>query len=448
MTTPTLTRTLTLRDLTLLTIGTVIGSGIFLTPAGILRNVEGFPGLALCVWIAGGILSLLGALTYGELTAARPQTGGLYVFIRDCFGPLPAFLFGWALFFVISTGTVATLAVAFTTYLQELAPLTMWMQKAIAVFLIGVMAAVNIRGTRQSADLNNWATATKVFAILLMSGALIYFGRGWGSAPAVWPAQMSAPLVSGFGAAMISVLWAYEGWQWVTYSAGETKDPQRTFPLGLFAGTLALTAIYVLANIAYVSALGAAAPENNRIAAVAVATVIGPTAAKLLTVAILISVFSAANSSLITAPRVFFAMAHDGIFFKSLARIHPRYQTPAFAIGASSVWAAVLALSGTFEKLLAYVVFGGWLFYGLAAGCVFVYRRRLEAEGNTVASLPYRVPGYPVTPILFILSAVAIIANNIYADARGSAIGLGIIAIGLPAYWVWRRRAREAARGV
>ncbi|MBV9574094.1 MAG: amino acid permease, partial [Acidobacteriales bacterium] len=227
-----LSRVLGLRDLVLLVVGTVIGSGIFLVPGSVLRPVGNSIPLAMLIWLSGGILSLLGALTYGELSALKPQAGGLYIFIRDCFGPFLAFLFGWTLFFVISSGSVATLAVAFSNYLGEFIPLNPAVAKLVSVLVIVVIAAVNVRGTRGSANLQNVATAIKVAAILLMSAALIWLGKGSGAAThMVSHVMKSAEYVSGFGLGMISVLWAYEGWQYATFSAGEAVNPQRNFPI-------------------------------------------------------------------------------------------------------------------------------------------------------------------------------------------------------------------------
>src|SRR5919202_883556 len=292
-----LPRTLGLRDLILLTIGSVIGSGIFLVPGAVLRQVGGFVVPAMLVWLVGGVLSLLGALTYGELGAMKPAAGGLYVYIRDCFGRFPAFLFGWTLFFVISSGAVATLSVAFSAYLGELVPLNAWLEKLIAVLMIVVVTTVNVIGTRASADLQNWTTATKVFGILLMSACLLWLGRGFqGPGAALWPARYDASLASGFGLAMIGVLWAYEGWQFVTYNAGEVVEAKRTLPLGLARGAAALVVIYLVANFGYLAALGpTGVADSNRLAATAVSTVVGPGAAKLIALIILISIFSATN---------------------------------------------------------------------------------------------------------------------------------------------------------
>ncbi len=432
-----LVRTLGLRDIILLTIGSVIGSGIFLVPGAVLRQVDGFIVPALLVWLVGGILSLLGALTYGELGAMKPAAGGLYIYIRDCFGRFPAFLFGWTLFFVISSGSIATLAVAFTAYLGEIVPVTSVVAKLIAVLMIAVVAAVNVLGTRKSANLQNWTTAIKVIGILVMSGALLWLGSGFtGSGSVLWPAAFDSSLASGFGLAMIGVLWAYEGWQFVSYSAGEVKNPQLNFPLGMLSGTAALVLIYLFANVGYLAALGpSGVAGSDRLAATAVATVVSPAAAKLVSVMILISIFSAANSIFLTSPRVYYAMATDGLFFRRLAEVHPRFKTPAFAVIAGAVWAAVLAVTGTFQQLLTYVVFIGWIFYALAAASVFVYRRRMPD-----AVRPYRVPFYPLTPLLFIAAAAVIVVNTIVTQPGLAAIGFGIVLIGAPAYFIWRRK--------
>jgi APA family basic amino acid/polyamine antiporter len=430
-----LPRTLGLRDLVFLTIGSVIGSGIFLVPGAVLRQVDGLILPGLLVWLAGGVLSLLGALTYGELGAMKPAAGGLYVYIRDCFGRFPAFLFGWTLFFVISSGAVATLAVAFSAYLGELVPLTPRLEKLIAVLMIVLVAAVNVVGTRVSADLQNWTTAIKVSGILLMSAALLWLGRGFqGAGPLLWPTQYNTTLASGFGMAMIGVLWAYEGWQFVTYSAGEVVNAKRNLPLGLVVGTAALVGIYLIANVGYLAALGpTGVAGSSRLAAAAVSAIVSPWAAKLVAIMILISIFSATNGTKLTAPRVYYAMARDGLFFQRLAEVHPRFKTPAFAVIAGAAWSIILAVTGTFEQLLTYVVFVGWIFYALAAASIFIYRRRLPD-----AVRPYRVPGYPITPLLFIIAAAALAVNTIVTQPARAAIGLGIVFLGAPAYLIWR----------
>lgn len=434
----TLLRTLTLRDVTLLVIGSVIGSGIFLVPGTVLRQVEGHVGWALLAWVVAGALSLVGALTYGELSARDPKAGGLYVFLREAFGPLPAFLYGWTLFFAIASGAVATLAVAFSGYAREIFSFRPTLGKAVALGMIVVLAAVNVRGTRSSADVQNWTTALKVGALVLMSGILFRFGSGWAELKMNFSlSPSSVSLASGFGLAMIGVLWAYEGWQFCTFSAGEARDPQRTFPRAFLIGSTALIAIYVVANLAYLVALGPLRmARSHSIATDAMSAVIGPTAAVVVTLAILVSIFSAANSVILTASRVFYAMARDGLFFRRLAEVHPRFRTPAASVLALSGWAALLALSGTFEQLLTYVIFSGWIFYGLGAASLFIYRRR-----RSDASCSYRVPAYPWTPLIFILAAALLVGNTIATQPVRAAVGLGIVSLGIPAYLLWRRRA-------
>jgi len=286
----------------------------------------------------------------------------------------------------------------------------------------------------------NWTTAIKVAAILLMAIVLVSMGTGMREADrSLVPESVDAALLSGMGLAMIGVLWAYEGWQYVTFSAGEAQDPQRTFPRGIVLGTTALIAVYLLANVAYLAALGPdAAGQSEAVAADAVRAVMGSGAGTLIAAAIVISMFGAANGITLTAPRVYYAMARDGIFFKRLAEVHPRFGTPALAVIGSSVWAAVLALSGTFEQLLTYVVFAGWIFYALGGISLLLYRR-----SRPDAARPFRVPGYPWTPILFVLSAAAIVVNTLFAQPKQALLGLGVVLLGTPAYYVWNRERRS-----
>ena len=436
-----LARVLRLPDVILIVVGTVIGSGIFLVPGGVLRDSGGDVGLALLVWIVGGVLSLLGALTYAELGAMNPRAGGLYVYLRDAFGPLPAFLYGWALFFVIGSGSIATLSAAFARYIQQFVVLSALSAKLVSLAVILVVAGVNVRGTRQGAVVQNWSTAIKVGALLLLSALLLATGSGLASTQVrVLATPLSTELLRGIAVAMVAVLWAYEGWQYVTFSAGEIVEPQRVFVRGIVAGTLAIVAIYLLANLGYLAALGPVeVAQSNRVAADAVSTRFGDTWGRLVTIPILVSIFGAANGIALTAPRVFYAMARDGLFFRKLAEVHPRFGTPAVAILAGSAWTMVLAGSGTFEQLLTYVVFTGWAFYGLAAASIFVYRRRLPQ-----AARPFRVPGYPVTPLLFIAASGGIVVSTLVSRPTQALLGIGIILLGMPAYWWWRRSNRAA----
>src|SRR5205807_8793732 len=309
------------------------------------------------------------------------------------------------------------------------------------VAMIAAVTAVNIRGVRHAATVQNWSTALKVGAIVALALAGFALGDGFHRRDMrMFTTPPSLASFSAAGGALLGVRWAYEGWQNVTNSAGEAADPQRTFARGIGLGTAALVAIYLTANAGYVGAVGApGVAASDRVAADAVHALFGPAAAKLVTLVILVSIFSAANGLALTGPRMYFAMARDGLFFRSLSQVHPRFGTPALAVAAGTVWATLLALSGTFEQLFTYVVFASWMFAALAAASIFVLRRR-----RPDAPRPLPVPRYPVTPALFIAAAVAIVVNTVVARPVQALIGLGIVASGLPAYFVWAWLARRS----
>lgn len=429
------------RDLLYLFVGSVIGSGIFIAPGLILRQVHASVGLSLLVWIVGGGLSLLGALTYAELAAANPEAGGLYCYIRDGFGKLPAFLYGWCLFVVIASGTIAALARAFTKYLNEIVQLGEWQSNAASLGMIAVVTIVNVWGTRKSSSLQNVTTAIKAGLVIVLSVALFASGHHGGEIGTAMKTDLHGfSLLSSFGLAMIAALWAYEGWQFGTYSAGEVVEPERAFPKAFFLGSLFLIGLYLIAVLAYLVALGpAAASMTDAIAATAAKAVLGEWAGKLVAATILISVFSSTNSVILTAPRVFYAMAKDNLFFKKLAEVHPRFHTPAASVISLGLLAAILTQAGKFSELVEGVIFVGWIFYGLAGAAIFPLRRKLAGR-----ELPYRVPGYPWTPILFVLSAIAIVGNAIYratidpAQFRHVLAALALLGAGVPVYLFWR----------
>ena len=434
-----LKRTLTARDVAVITVGTVIGSGIFLTPGGVLRN-SGTVGVSMVIWLGGGILSLLGALTYGEIGCSRPGAGGLYAYIRDAFGPITAFVFGWTLFLVIASGSIATLAVAAGDNLAAVTSLGDVGKKVVAVVIIGAMAVINVRGTRSSANALGVATALKVGALVLLIVVLSSAGHGWSQITSVWPAKVDGPVLSGGLVAMVSVLWAYEGWQSTSYIGGEVIDPQRNFPLGLVIGVVILFVIYVLVNLGYLAALGpAGVASSTAVASESVGALFGPRAAGLVAIPVLLSIISAAHGLTLSASRVLHTMANDGVFFAKLGEVHPRFGTPAVAIIALSTWSAVLALSGTFNTLLTYVIFVSWIFYGLGGASVIVFRRR-EPD----LPRPMKVPGYPVTPIIFVASAWAIVVNTMIDNPQRALIGIGTALTALPVYAYWRRRPKRS----
>jgi basic amino acid/polyamine antiporter, APA family len=446
--THTLARTLRERDLLYLFIGSVIGSGIFLTPGLILRQLGGSVGYSLLVWLFGGVLSLLGALTYAELAAANPEAGGLYCYIRDGFGRLPAFLYGWSLLVVIASATIAALARAFTSYLEEIIPLSHIGETLVILLMIGTVTVVNIWGTRKSSDLQNVTTLIKVGIIVILGGVLLFLGFSRGHHASEIPAALGSSqsgylLFSSFGLAMITVLWAYEGWQFGTYSAGEVMNPQKSFPRAFFLGSVLLAGLYLFAVIAYLVALGpAAAAASDTIAAAAAKAVLGPWAGKLVAATILISTFSSTNSVMLTAPRVFFAMANDDLFFKKLAEVHPRFGTPAAAVLVLGIWSCILALAGGFAALANGAIFIGWIYYGLGAAAIFPIRR--ANRGNSVS---YRLPFYPFTPLIFVLAAAAIVGNAIYAafvdphQFTYLLVSFALMLAGLPGYFFWSRHS-------
>jgi APA family basic amino acid/polyamine antiporter len=429
-----LRRTLSLRDLVFIVVGTVIGSGIFLTPGAVVRTA-GSGGIALLAWTVGGVLSLLGALTFAELGASNPDSGGLYAYLRDAFGLLTAFLYGWTMFLVIGSGSLATLAAAFPRYVSFFLPLSPAGARSVSLIMIAIVIALNIRGARQSADVQGVATLLKAGAILLLAVVLIAMSAAGTERNIWWPEHFSMATLGGAVTGMIGVLWAYEGWQYVTFSAGETLDPQRTFGRGIVTGTVALIGIYVLANIGYFSALGVdGVASSSRVASDAAGAVLGASAGTIVALVILVSIFSAANGMMLTLPRLFFAMARDRVFFARIAEVHPRFGTPAAAIIGTGLWSAVLVLSGTFEQLLTYVVFMSWVWFALSALAIFVYRRREPHRRR-----PFLTPGYPLTPMLFVLAAMLIVINTIVAQPVQSIIGIVLAMLGVPAYFVWRR---------
>jgi basic amino acid/polyamine antiporter, APA family len=423
-------------------VGTVIGSGIFVAPNRIAALV-GSPQLILAVWIVGGVLSFFGALAFAELGAAFPQAGGMYVYLRESYGPLVAFLFGWTLFFVIDSGAIATLSVAFSArYLPYFVPLSPLGSKLVAAVLIAVLVTVNLLGVRYGAALQNVLMFIKFGAIVAVSLVVFAVAGGQTShfvqpAPAGW----SGGLVGNFGAALVLSLWAYKGWEAVTFSSGEIRNPERNMPLGLLAGTAVVILLYVSTNLAYLYVFPAGQiATSSRIAADVMNAAIGPVGASLIAGVILCSIAGAANGNVLTAPRVFFAMARDGLFFRRFADLDPVRLTPYVSILATGAWAVVLSVSGTFEQLATYVIFGQWIFFGLTVAAVVVLRVRRPALPR-----PYRTWGYPATPIVFVLASLYISVTTLVTQPLNAAAGLALILAGVPAYLYWRRRAAGPA---
>jgi APA family basic amino acid/polyamine antiporter len=443
-----LPRVLRLWDVVMIVIGGVIGSGIFLTPSKIAAQVPS-PLLMLAVWVVGGLFSFFGAVAFAELGAAMPEAGGIYVYLREAYGPLLSFLFGWTLFLVIDSGSIATLAVAFSSEILPKFPAFAEISKTtktlIAAGFIAFLGIVNYVGVRWGSRLQNLLTYIKVGAIGIVVAVAFLFSKGQGNVqnfvePS--PGPFNFGLLGAFGVGLVASLWAYKGWEAATYSAGEVRDPKKNLPLGILFGTVAVIAIYVLANLAYlyifpvgdIAKSGSVAPDLMRALA-------GPFGASLITFLILFSILGAANQNMLCSPRVYFAMARDGLFFKKVAECHPKFLTPHVSIVAISVWSILLTLTGTFEQLFTYVIFGEWIFFGLTVAAVIVLRKK-----RPNLERPYKTWGYPVTPVLFVLAAVYVAVGSLLSSFRNAMFGLGIICLGVPAYLYWRGKLDKASR--
>jgi APA family basic amino acid/polyamine antiporter len=436
-------RRLGLFSATMLVIGGIIGSGIFLNPAIVAQRV-GTPGLTIGAWVVGGVIALLGALCFAELGAQRPAVGGGYAYLRDAFGALPAFLYGWALLLVIATGATAAVAVTFARYVSAVFGLGPAFATPIAIGAIVTLSVVNVVGVRPGAWTGNVFTLLKLGALVavIVAGLLVAPEHGAAAVtsrtgtvdPMMLPHGM-APVVVAIGAALVPILFAYGGWQQTNFVAEELIDAERNLPRALVIGTTVVVGVYVLANIAYVRALtvpGLAA--SGAPAADVLGAALGPAGRTAISVGIACSTFGFLNLVILVTPRVYQAMAADGAFFPALAALHPRYRTPALAIVLQAAWAIVLALSGSYGQLLDYVVFGDWIFFGLTAATLFVFRRR---EGPPPR---FRVPLWPLTPLLFVMASLYVVASSIGQNPRNAAIGTMLLLAGVPAFWLWRRR--------
>ena len=433
-----LPRILSLWDVVMIVIGGVIGSGIFLSPSEIATAVPA-PLLMLAVWVVGGLFSFFGAVAFAELGAAMPEAGGIYVFLREAYGPMLSFLFGWTLFLVIDSGSIATLAVAFShNILPRFVEMTPLVKKLIAGAFVAFLGIVNYVGLRWGSRLQNWTTYLKTAAIAIIVGGVFIFTKGHGAVrnfvePGSGP--LNLPLLGAFGVGLVASLWAYKGWEAATYSAGEVKNPKKNLPLGILIGTISVIVLYLLANLAYLYILpvGKIAASEGRVALDVMQIISGPFLASLITFLILFSILGAANQNMLTSPRVYFAMARDGMFFKKIAECHPKFLTPHISIVAITVWAILLTLTGTFNQLFTYVIFGEWIFFGMTVASVIVLRKK-----RPDLERPYKTWGYPVTPIIFVLAAIYVAISALIGQFKNAMGGLMIILIGVPAYFFWR----------
>ena len=429
-------RSLTAFDMTMIAIGGSIGSGIFLTPATIAHDV-GSPWLILGVWVLGGLITLTGALTFSEAAALVPGAGGQYAYLRQAFGGLVAFLFGWAYFLVVNAGGLGALSVAFATYLGYFVPLGPVGTKVAAITGLLLLTTVNVVGVKAGAIFSNVFTGLKLAGIAGLVGVGLVLGSTHTTDFTPVIGALPNGLWSTLALGMVGVLWSYGGWQHATYATAEVKDPQRTLPRAMIVGTIAVTVIYLAANVGYMFLLSPAQMATSpHVAADAVATVLGPVGGSLISITIFISTFGVVGIYTLTAPRIYYAMAADGLFFKKVAEIHPRFQTPAFSIIVQSLWAVVLILFwGTFDKLISYVVFTDWIFFALGGASVIVMRRTMPD-----APRPYRVPGYPFVPLFFVLTSVWFVAMTLISKPEQAWAGLLFLGLGVPVYFYWKRQ--------
>jgi APA family basic amino acid/polyamine antiporter len=468
-------RGLSLLDATMLVVGSMIGSGIFIVSADIARQMNSPAGLLL-VWVITGLITVFGALSYGELAAAMPRAGGQYVFLREGLGHLPGFLYGWTLFLVIQTGTIAAVAVAFSRFLGVFVPavtpdlfvsfgkvpmpggeieLGLSWQRVVAIAIIAILTAVNMRGLREAKWIQNTFTFAKTGALLGLILLAFTIGRNPGAIASnfnlMWADTVTGTrptaflgmdlvlpaFILAFGAAMVGSLFSSDAWNNVTFAAAEVRNPQRNLPLALALGTGLVTGLYLLANLAYLVVLRLSAIQNapeDRVGTLAMREMLGDTGLYLMAAAILVSTFGCINGLILAGARVYYAMARDGLFFQAAGRLSPKTHVPAWALLVQGVWTAFLTLTGSYGQLLDYVIFAALIFYVLTTAALFSLRRkRPEMER------PYRAVGYPVIPALYMAAAFGIALILLVAKPEYSFAGLFIVLLGVPVYYLWKR---------
>ena len=443
-----LERQLGLFDSSMMVIGIVIGSGIFMT-TGLMADVLPSASLILIVWILGGMQMIAGALTFAELGAAMPKAGGQYVYLREAYGPLSAFLFGWVAFSAYVTGTNAALAVAIAEHLGSFYPnlsthsnlviignFGLSLGQLVALSLLVVLSVINYLGIVFGKWVQNIFTVLKIGSILLFALAGIFISTGNQINFSFNPTGMDfGSIIIGIGIALVAVNWTVGGWEYVTFTAGEIKNPKRNLPLALFIGTLVILVLYLLINITYLKALPMNALAGEiKVGEATAKALYGQDIAGLFTIVVIISMFGALNGNILVGARVTYAMAKDNLFFPSAAKVHPKNHTPGNAIIIQGVWSSILALSGTFEELITLVVFVNFMMWIAAASTVFVLRKKQPDLDR-----PYKVWGYPYVPAFFILFSTAIMINTFFTAPAQSFLGLGLTLLGVPVYLFWRK---------
>jgi len=420
-------------DLALITIGAVIGSGIFRTPSVVAQRAH-VPALILACWALGGVVAVIGAFVFAELAARRPLSGGLYAYLRDAYNPGVAFVFGWTLLFIGDTGGTAASAVLFAGYFEPLTGLHV-APTIVAVVTLALVTAINVLGVRQGGTWQNVLVVLKIGAIGGLIAAGIFAHPSAASAAPI-AFHSGGTLLGALGVAMLPVLFSYNGFQGASFITGETRDPERTIPRGLIIGVGTIVVIYLLANIGYLRALGAAGLAHTHTPASDVMqAAIGPVGARVIAVAITLSTLGFMSTRLLVAPRIYHQMAQDGLFFKAVGWINPRTHVPTVAIMLEGLVAAIIAASGTFEQIVNWVVAPEWAFVVMAAGAVFVFRRRDAGKPPPTA----RVPGHPWTTGLFILTLLAIFAAELLTYPRDTLYGALVMGAGVVFFVIWRR---------
>jgi APA family basic amino acid/polyamine antiporter len=434
-------------------VGTVIGSGIFLVPKTMIQRV-GSVEWVFAIWVVGGLLSLAGALSYAELAAAMPEAGGEYVFLREAYGPLWGFIYSWTQMWVAKSGSIATLATGFFVYLSNFfapldavfytvplplgphgGPLELRWGQLFAIGLIAFLGWLNYFGVKLGGNVQVAVTVVKValIAVVIAAGLLI------GHPHAAASTQVGRATFTGFIAALVAALWAYDGWNNVSMVSSEIRDPQKNLPLALIGGTLAVIAIYMMANAAYFRVLTAHEVAGaDRVAADMMRKIWHAPGANAVSIAAMISIFAALNGSILTGSRVPYAAAREGYFFSAIGYVNPKYRTPGVSIGVLTAWASVLVLTGKYDDLFNLVIFASWILYGMTAAAVIVLRIKRPGMAR-----PYRTLGYPLVPVLFVAGASILLLSTAIDRPRESLMGIGLILLGLPFYFYWRKQLKR-----
>jgi APA family basic amino acid/polyamine antiporter len=430
---PTLARRLGLFDATLIVMGGIIGAGIFVNPSVVARQVH-TPALVLGAWVIGGAIALMGAFVYAELAARRPNVGGQYAYLRDAYHPIVAFLYGWTLLLVVQTGGMAGAAIVFGRYFRELTGFG-GSEQVVAAVTLAVLTIVNCLGVRAGSNLQNFLMVTKLAAIGLLIGVGLFAAAPAVSAASSMPTPAGGPI--GLATAMVPVLFAYGGWQTASFVSGEMRDSKRDLPRGLLIGVVGVIALYLTVTFVCIRVLGVdALAATSTPASEIMRRALGERGARLIALGLAVSTVGFLSQSILTAPRVYYAMARDGVFFRAVGRLDPRSRAPVVAIILQGVWAAVIAMTGKYDQILNYVVSIDVLFFGLTGASLIVFRRREPLEEGAT-----RVPLHPVTTLLFVLACWAISATTVIRFPGNAGIGVGILLLGVVVYQFWNKRA-------